>query len=148
MPDITSISAAVQGIKAATDIAKSLRNVDASLEKAEMKLKIADLTNALADAKISLSEVQELISEKDSKIKELKAKLELDSNLEYEDECYFIKKDKGEDEGPFCYRCYDADGKLVHLVNVKSYRGCYYCKVCENHFGDPNDEPPGANMRM
>lgn len=146
MPDITSISAAVQGVKAATDIVKSLRNADISLEKAEMKLKIADLTNALADTKIGLSEVQDLISEKNNKIRELEESIELEKNLEYKDECYFIRKEEGEDEGPFCHRCYDADQKFIHLVNVKHHKGCYFCHECEKHFGKPNDEPPSAGF--
>lgn len=146
MADIASITATLQGIKTATDIAKSLRDADLSLEKAEMKLQIADLTSALADAKINLSEVQELISEKDIQINALKAKLELQSNLEFEKDVYFIKNDGEDDKGPFCQRCYDADDKLVHLVEVTSSNGCYYCNVCKNHFGDPNAEPIGPVM--
>ena len=46
----------------------------------------------------------------------------------------------------FCHKCYDADDKLVHLVEVTSSHGCYYCNVCENHFGEPNAEPPGPIM--
>ena len=55
MPDITAITAVLNGLKAATDIAQFLRKADLSLEKAELKLQIADLASALADAKIAFA---------------------------------------------------------------------------------------------
>jgi len=129
MPDITSISAALSSIKSATDIAKVLKNADTSLEKAEMKLQIAELMEALAESKINISEVQQVIIEKDEKIKELREKLTMKENLIFEEPLYYLEKED-ERKGPFCQKCYDGKGNLVHLIEGDYYSGSYHCKVC------------------
>lgn len=145
MSDISSIAATLQGIKTATEIAKSLRNIDFSIEKAELKLKIAELTSALADAKIGFSEIQSSIIYKDKEINNLKEKLYFKENFIFEEEFYFLHKNN-QKIGPYCHRCYDGDQKIVHLVSVRSYRGCYYCNVCNNHFGEANAQPPNLTI--
>jgi hypothetical protein len=54
MPDIVTLTAALNSMKAATDIARLLCAHGLSLEPADLRLKRADLVGELADTKIGL----------------------------------------------------------------------------------------------
>lgn len=58
---------------------------------------------------------------------ELKQKARITEELAFRNNSYWR-----EDKGPFCSRCWDADGKLVRLV----VRGPYHpqCPNCDNFF--------------
>jgi len=48
-------------------------------------------------------------------------------------------------EGPFCQRCFDADGKAVRLQKTwNEYRPPLRCAVCDQSYGpsEPFPDPP------
>ncbi len=42
---------------------------------------------------------------------------------------FYFKRDGDTKQGPYCQKCYDADGKLVRLQTGYAYSG--YCLVCK-----------------
>lgn len=113
MTDFASIAQALSSVKQATEIVKILRSADTAYEKAELKLKIAELAEALANARLGILEAQSEIEE----LRQRLAKTEQKPLLEpiKREGGYFFKK--GDTEiGPFCPRCFEADGKQMPLT--------------------------------
>jgi hypothetical protein len=129
--DIGSISAVLGSIKTATDIAKFIKDSDVSLEKAEVKLKLAELIGALADAKLDVVGVQQALAESEARIRELQKQLDVRAQVKWDDPVYWVEAPSGR-EGPYCQRCYDAEGKLVRLQS--SGDGYYSCRACSSGY--------------
>lgn len=127
MPDIATITAALNALRTATDIAKGIRQADISLEKAEHKYQLADLISALADAKIAISSIQEDVIDKDRQIRELQATINLKKEMTYIDPFYWQVKGETHD-GPFCQQCYDANGKAIRVSFYDT--NDWFCKTC------------------
>lgn len=135
MADIPTIAAALASLKAATDIAKLMKDSGLTLEKAEAKLKLAELLSALADAKSEFADIQQVVIEKEKTIRELEERLDVKAKLKWEQPYYWIMDGDSQD-GPFCQRCYDKDGKLIRL---QGHGGGYWdCKACQNNYTDKN----------
>jgi hypothetical protein len=133
--EIASITGALSGIKAATDIVKIIKDSGTSLADAEIKFKLADLLVALADAKIEIANFKEVLSEKDEEMLKLKASVKVEKNVEWKDPYYFLKQAEGEDQGPFCQRCYDVTKTLVRLQSP-SKNGYWKCHECNKDYRD------------
>jgi hypothetical protein len=43
---------------------------------------------------------------------------------------YWLKKEDGTEDGPFCTACQDSDSKLIRLSEGAG-RGYFFCQVCE-----------------
>jgi hypothetical protein len=131
MTDIASIGQALGALKQATDIVKALRSADVMYEKAELKMRIAELAEALATAHLSVLEAQAEVHT----LKEELARLSTDAraNIEKRDDVYFIRE--GEREfGPFCPRCFEADGRRMPLTRFTAAFaaiGKYNCPQCQ-----------------
>lgn len=124
--EITSIAAALAGIRSATEIAKIIKDSGASLEKAEIKLQLADLISALADAKIEIANVRETMSDKETELNSLKQKLEIKENIVWERPCYFVVENDKKD-GPYCQKCYDSKKLLIRLQGEDGWWQCHEC---------------------
>ena len=133
--DLTSITAALTGIKSATDIAKMIKNSGASIEAAEIKFKLAELIDSLADSKIEIANIKELVLEKETEIQKLNAQLKTKENVIWENPYYFRQLSSGQKDGPFCQRCYDSENKLIRLHSPNN-NGFWQCKECKNDFKD------------
>lgn len=137
--DLTTISAALGGIKTANDIAKAIKDAGLSVEQAEIKLKIAELISALSDAKMGVAEIREQLQQKDEEIAELKTQLKLQDSLNYEAPYYWLKQE-GKVGGPFCQLCYDKEKKLIRLQEGRT--GMWTCNSCKSHVKDSSYSPP------
>ena len=132
---ITEISAALTALKAAIDIADVLKNSTSSLKDAEMKLKLADLIGKLADTKLSMAEIQTLLLEKDETINSLEKSLKLKEKLEFDGAIYWLPKETGGKDGPFCQQCFDNDDKIIRLQYDDEYKHeHWYCLTCSNNY--------------
>jgi hypothetical protein len=138
MTDIATIGSILGSIKAAADIAKLIKDSGSTLEQAEINYKISELVGALAEAKLEIAEIQNILLEKDEYIAELKKQLQTNESVFYEGRYYWSGTSEKKD-GPFCQRCYDADGKLIRLqfgstsIHGRTSRW-YNCKVCEKSY--------------
>ena len=129
--DITSVTAVLGSIKTATDIARLIKDSDLSLEKAETKLKLADLIGALADAKLEVVGVQQTLAEAETRIRELEIRLNTKAKVQWKEPSYWLETETGQD-GPFCQKCYDTEGKLVRLQGDGD--GWFECKSCKSSY--------------
>lgn len=132
MDPLSAIGAALSSIKGATEIAKIVRDSISNLEHAELKLRLAELTSLLADAKIDLANIQDILNEKDLRIKELKGIIDLINDEVFWEKPFYYRLRNGENDGPYCQRCWDVDKKLVRV----QYTGVafYKCAQCKNEF--------------
>jgi len=53
----------------------------------------------------------------------------------------YWKKSGDEKDGPFCQRCYDAEGKLIRLQEQSS-TDRWFCHACKSYFNGPRYAPP------
>ena len=98
------------------------------------------MEGALADAKHEIAQVQGVIAEKDQAIKELQEKLAIKGQMRYKRPFYW-RVDDDKKEGPFCQKCYDSDGKLIHLQQ-RHGRDEWHCRQCGQYYKGPGYVPP------
>lgn len=136
MTDPTAIAGAIQALKAASDMIKGIRGADLSLEKAELKIRLAGLAEQLVNARVAVVDTQQLIIELEAKVRELESTRDLADRLVFEENTYWMKDANGKAMA-YCPRCYDADGKLVHLSELPpAFREAahFTCANCRGTF--------------
>lgn len=90
-----------------------------TLEEAFLELQEENL-----DLRLELRAARESLQEKDT--------------MKYETPFYFLF-DGEQKMGPFCQRCYDVDGKKVHLIEHSYMMGSHRCNACDTYYGPPRD---------
>lgn len=106
--------------KAAFDIAKKAQSVE--------------LQSELLSMREDYNTLQEKNFELQARVKELEAAQALAADLEYRQPVYYLKKENGSEDGPFCQRCWDVDRRLVRVEVFRNARGtlsaiCDQCNV-------------------
>lgn len=127
MPDLTSITAAISGVRHATEIAKFIREAGPTLASAEHKLKLAELIDALADSKLAIADLKEDVERRDSELKQLREALANKAQLTHNGVFYVVAGDAT----PFCPRCWEMESRAIH-VNPEVWDGhvAYYVRAC------------------
>jgi hypothetical protein len=82
-----------------------------------------------------LLEMQKSILDLTTENKELREKLNIKENLICEGNEYWILKEGGKKDGPFCTNCWDVNNKLVRLHISPTYGSvtCPNCKTVTKH---------------
>lgn len=148
MPDITTITAAIQSLRTASELVAALRTADAAFEKAGLKFQVANLIEALADTRMRLSEIQDLLAAKDQELSALRDALSIKASVVRRGNAYYETDERGEPKGsPFCPRCWEVDHRLLHLVRVPKDGATKTCPECKRLFearstSEIRDEPP------
>lgn len=132
MPDFASVSAVLSSLKHATDVAKLIKDSGATLAAAEQKLKLAELIEALADAKMAMADLKGELQSKNEEVERLKRDAEERKTLVHNGLFYT----KEGDPTPFCPRCFESDGKVIHLSPETTNGGLRWrrCAECEENF--------------
>ena len=112
----------IDNVKALADMSKKLK------DRKLMEL-IINLETTLLEFKADYEDLREQISVLEAENEKLKMQKEISRTLSYELGVYFTEI-KGEREGPFCTRCWDADNKLVRLAVQKT--GIAQCPECKS----------------
>ena len=68
------------------------------------------------------------------RIKELESQKVTGDMLEFNNNAYWVKKEDGSVDGPFCSKCWDSEKKLVrmHVVNIKEKAKAAKCPNCNS----------------
>jgi len=109
------------------------------LAKTSATLELREKINALREQAVDLQEENLKLKEENLS---LRKKYDTRKDLVYRGSYYFLVCEDGED-GPFCQRCFDSEGKLIRLqggVNDK-----WACRECKSAFYGPNFKPPRSN---
>jgi len=109
------------------DNVKDVASIIQKSDNVELYKKILDIQKESMD----LSEENRKLKEK---IRELEELIETKEALIYKDECYYMKSENEELDGPYCSRCWDKDKKLIRMHIDNSRLGkvdnkCPECKV-------------------
>ena len=59
----------------------------------------------------------------------LQEQLHLKQTLIFKNNHYWMPKEDGTEDGPFCSACHDGNHKLVRMT-AGATRGSYFCRVC------------------
>lgn len=111
---LASTAAAVGIIDKAVGIAKKLADDGGELDKATLKLELANLMTELASVKMEVITTQALLFEAEQKNKQLEQQLEDKASFVFKAPLYW----KDGDEVPFCPKCYEGEGKKLHLRSI------------------------------
>ncbi|MGE1560408.1 hypothetical protein [Pantoea septica] len=131
-----STAAAVGIIDKALTITKKLSDNSPELDKATLKLELANLMVELASVKMEVISLQALVFDAEQKNKELEEKLKDKDTFTFKSGVYW----KDGDDTAFCPKCWENDGKKLHmLARLRKYGGMgssvekpnWYCRVCK-----------------
>lgn len=118
-------------MKGLTSAAKILREAD----KIEQYQLILDAQETLLDYQKRIAELEE----ENKKLKDIKLFKE---KATFSNNCYWLKREDGKTDGPFCSKCVETDDRTLHL-HVRQSDGFATCPSCKNHVwskGEPNYE--------
>ena len=116
------------------DELKSVAGVLQEAGKIEQYKQILEVQKELIDMQKKITDL-----EKENII--LKNKLEIKDNLIFENNAYWIKKDDGLKDGPFCSRCWDVEKNTVRMAPDLN-KAFHCCPECNKSFQtDPNYSP-------
>lgn len=120
-------------------ILDALRTLAAGVGKApELQ---AQLIKVQQDAMEMLEAVRRLEGEN----RDLRGRLALREQLRFVTDRYWREKPDGTREGPFCSRCMDKGGDLVHLHPHEDSGGTgFICPVCQVCVYDTRADPGGG----
>jgi hypothetical protein len=125
--ELTTISAALSGLKRATEMVSALTRGDVTLEKAELKVKLADVLGELAEARTALVEAHEALEANEKEMQRLLGAVRLKDQVVRYGDAYFSKASNGSPTGdPYCTFCFESDGRLLHLTD----RDRNHTRVC------------------
>jgi regulator of replication initiation timing len=89
-----------------------------------------DLYEQVFNMRTEMLEMQEANKKLKEENEELTSKLKIKEEIIPKNDCYWINKN-GQEDGPFCSKCFDDDSKLMRL-HYSGEDGYYICPKCEN----------------
>jgi hypothetical protein len=81
----------------------------------------------ILDAQKELLQMQKKIQDIETEKADLLRKLEIRSDIFFENNVYWRKMGGDKKEGPYCSRCWDEKGKLIHMHNDGD---SFFCPAC------------------
>jgi regulator of replication initiation timing len=116
------------------DTAKELVVLVQKLDNVELLKHVLELQGQLGD----LLEERRALREENAT---LRAALALKASLFFRDNAYWKRGEGDQVEGPFCTKCYAADGKLLPMHFMRN-NGWHVCPNCKTSTLLPGNEPP------
>jgi hypothetical protein len=95
--------------------ATKLKALSDKVKEADVRMAIADVIMDAADLKVKIAELTEENLRLKSQLGQAKQGEDIKSKLVHRDSAYYLPKDGGGFDGPFCTRCFDAEAKLVRV---------------------------------
>ena len=151
-------------MKALECILRQVRNIKETLdledESPTLTSQLVQLKQQVAQLQSRLDETRRLSQEKDGLIAELRSVAALRDNMIVDGAAYFIKKDSGVLDGPFCTSCLDQTHETVRIIPATKPKGAegdksewVQCSKCKTPFrskrlgqylSPPQSEPAAA----
>jgi hypothetical protein len=104
-------------------LAKEVNRLDLYQKAVDLQSQITSLAGQNFELSMSLTEARKHVAELEDAFK-------IKGQIEFQHGVYYLTKDDGKKDGPFCTRCWDADRLLIRVDrNDKNY----HCRQC-----DPN----------
>src|SRR5215467_12644303 len=114
--DIASITATLASLKAAKEIGQGLLELksvtDIQTKVIELQNLILAAQSSALDARGECIDLVEKNAELQQKLRLLNEQMETRQNMIYRDDVYWMPKEGGIDEGPYCPRCLDGPHHL------------------------------------
>ena len=100
------------GYADAKAIAKDVSSVLKKAGEVETQKKFLELEEDRIELRRENLELKE-------QVKALEEKLQTKQNASYLEGAYWVLRDNGSKDGPFCQRCFEVDHRLVHLQDMR-----------------------------
>ncbi len=108
---------------------KSLKeNLDAAMELAKRAASV-EAQERIITLREQVIQLQEAALQLQERNKELEQKMKLKEQLQWDGRVYWLAKDDGTREGPYCQVCQDKDEKLTRLQSRLDTWVCLICKM-------------------
>jgi len=99
--------------------------------KIELYQKAVDLQSQINDLAAENCKLKQALTDAQQQVGDLQEKLKLKGQVAFRRGVYFLKKDDGTEDGPFCSPCWDAEHLLIH-VDRNDQR--FHCRNCDPHY--------------
>lgn len=93
-----------------------------------LKLGSADINAKLIEIQSKIIGIQQENIELSKELNDLKALNEIRENLIFDNNMYWIRK-SDKNDGPYCTKCFDENGKLIRLHSQGSDYKCPSCNT-------------------
>lgn len=117
--EIKAITTVVSTARRALELLREARNhIPAGEEREKVDSALATAQERLLGVGDIALQLQEELSGLRARVEELEGRLTLKGQIRWDEksEVYWLRDaESGAEEGPFCSRCWDVDGGLVHL---------------------------------
>lgn len=96
---------------------------------AASRLQSADLLQRLADVQLEGAKLAQDNARLRDEVAFLKQQARLDESMAFRDNGYWLQRSGRGEEGPFCSKCWDGDGKAVRMLEPPN-NDHWSCPVC------------------
>jgi hypothetical protein len=137
--------------------------LDLETEPPTLTSQLVQFRQQVAELQSRLDEAERLSREKDALIAQLQGIAALRDNMIVDGAAYFIKKDGGALDGPFCTACFERNHEAVRVIPAAKPKGgegnqsewvqCSRCQVpfrsqrLGEYLNPPPSEPPAATPK-
>lgn len=87
-----------------------------SVAKTIQKIDNIELYKTILDLQANVMDVVDENMKLKNEVAELKEKFKTKESLSFEHDAYWLKKEDGKNDGPFCSGCWDSKKQLIRLV--------------------------------
>lgn len=95
----------------------------ATFEAQEKIMELREAVMELQEENLSLRE----------QVTHLRSEIAKKEELEFDGAIYWKKDSDGRRIGPYCQKCFDADGKLIRLQDYQDRWYCLHCKTSQGY---------------
>lgn len=103
----------------------------ADLAKKGLTIELQEMAVELRQQGVQLQEENVKLKLKvlglEERIRTLEEALKLKGQLKWEPPVYWLVREDGSRDGPYCQRCWDVENQLVRLQNIRDRWRCHQC---------------------
>jgi hypothetical protein len=102
------------------------------------RLRDAELKQRLAAVQVECAKLAEDNAAMRQELMELRQQVQIRQEMKWRENVYWRELDGGKNEGPFCPKCLDGDGKVARMAD-RSDDTFWRCAVCHSAVRKPGD---------
>jgi hypothetical protein len=138
-----NIATGLGALKAATDMARILRDrlKSEEVKPDEVAGRIGEIYDYIVDSKDALVDAKDEVQEMKDRLRVMEERLSI-REMPFHDGAYWLRKDDGAEEGPFCPSCW-SDGRILRaeINSVRDGQVQFYCKRHQDYYYFDVPEP-------
>lgn len=134
------IPVTIASIKAVAGVAKDAGRIDLYADIIGLQQSILEAIGENTTLAMANAELSRQVTELRQRISELEGAASAKESLVFRTDAYWRVKEGAEDEGPFCPKCYDGEGRVARMTDRGNGFTC--CVVCRHCIGRARRSSP------